>query len=241
MRRSERWPPPSATAATTRRGRCSRRVPRASSWSRRATRLASGRSSYPVRSSCAARPSRATTRRWSPRSTGTACSARTARGPHGVGAWNTRVEQWLRAAEGTDWLPDRYPGQPLIQTSNDYGLRLWNGDTGAVLGGDERQALFDDGAGGRVLSLARLSDVEVAHALTVHRSQGSEFREVTVVLPDPDSRLLSRELLYTAVTRAVDVVRVVGTEESVREAVRRHARRASGLADRLAAQQPTVT
>ncbi|UMG94782.1 ATP-binding domain-containing protein [Nocardioides sp. TF02-7] len=83
--------------------------------------------------------------------------------------------------------------------------------------------------------------MEVAHALTVHRSQGSEFREVTVVLPDPDSRLLSRELLYTAVTRAVDVVRVVGTEESVREAVRRHARRASGLADRLAAQQPTVT
>ncbi|HWI43441.1 MAG TPA: exodeoxyribonuclease V subunit alpha [Nocardioides sp.] len=157
-------------------------------------------------------------------------------GPFGVATWNERVEHWLKAEEGLAWLPPRYPGQPLIQTSNDYGLKLWNGDAGAVLGTEERQALFDDGAGGRTVSLARLSEVEVAHALTVHRSQGSEFGEVTVVLPDPDSRLLSRELLYTAVTRAVSHVRVIGTEESVRAAVERHARRASGLAGRLATQ-----
>ncbi|NYJ03274.1 exodeoxyribonuclease V alpha subunit [Nocardioides thalensis] len=156
-------------------------------------------------------------------------------GPFGVRAWNEWVEQWLRAEEGLDWLPARYPGQPLIQTTNDYGLKLWNGDTGVVLGGEERQAVFDDGGTGRVLALSRLADVETAHALTVHRSQGSEFGEVTVVLPEPDSRLLTRQLLYTAVTRAVDVVRVVGTEASVREAVRREARRASGLAARLAA------
>jgi len=156
-------------------------------------------------------------------------------GPYGVRTWNDHVEQWLKAEEGTDWLPARYPGQPLIQTSNDYGLKLWNGDTGVVLGGDERQAVFDDGGTGRVLSLSRLADVEVAQALTVHRSQGSEFGQVTVVLPEPDSRLLTRQLLYTAITRAVDVVRVVGTEESVKEAVRREARRASGLGDRLAA------
>ena len=156
-------------------------------------------------------------------------------GPFGISTWNERVERWLKAHEGTDWLPARYPGQPLIQTSNDYGLKLWNGDTGAVLAGEERQALFDDGASGRVVALARLADVEVAHALTVHRSQGSEFGAVTVVLPEPDSRLLSRQLLYTAITRAVDVVRVVGTEESVKEAVRRQAGRASGLAGRLAA------
>lgn len=154
-------------------------------------------------------------------------------GPYGVATWNDRVEHWLRADEGIDWLPHRYPGQPLIQTSNDYGLKLWNGDTGAVLGGEERRAVFDDGADGRLVSLGRLSEVEVAHALTVHRSQGSEFGEVTVVLPEPDSRLLSRQLLYTAVTRAVHKVRVVGTEESVKEAVRRRARRSSGLADRL--------
>jgi exodeoxyribonuclease V alpha subunit len=154
-------------------------------------------------------------------------------GPYGVESWNERIEQWLKADEGVDWLPYRYPGQPLIQTSNDYGLKLWNGDTGAVLGGEERRAVFDDGADGRLVSLARLSEVEVAHALTVHRSQGSEFGTVTVVLPEPDSRLLSRQLLYTAVTRAVHQVRVVATEESVKEAVHRRARRSSGLAGRL--------
>lgn len=155
-------------------------------------------------------------------------------GAFGLRHWNEQIATWLREAEGLDWLPARYPGQPLLQTSNDYGLKLWNGDTGVVLAGEERRAIFDDGGAGRVLSLARLSDVEVAHALTVHRSQGSEFGEVTVVLPQPDSRLLTRQLLYTAVTRAVDVVRVVGTEESVKEAVRRQAARASGLAQRLA-------
>lgn len=154
-------------------------------------------------------------------------------GPFGLHRWNGLIEQWLREADGIDWLPARYPGQPLLQTSNDYGLKLWNGDTGVVLGGTDRQALFDDGAEGRVVSLARLSDVEVAHALTVHRSQGSEFGEVVVVLPEPDSRLLTRQLLYTAITRAVDVVRVIGTEESLRAGVGRQAGRASGLAQRL--------
>ena len=154
-------------------------------------------------------------------------------GPHGVSRWNELVEQWLRAEEGLDWLPRHHPGQPLLQTTNDYGLRLWNGDTGVVLGGGERQALFDDGAGGRVVSLARLADVETAYALTVHRSQGSEFDAVTVVLPDPGSRMLSRQLLYTALTRASGQVRVVAREESVTEAVRRQAGRATGLAARL--------
>lgn len=154
-------------------------------------------------------------------------------GPFGLTRWNALIEQWLREDEGLDWLPARHPGQPLLQTSNDYGLKLWNGDTGVVLGGDDRQALFDDGANGRTVSLARLSDVEVAHALTVHRSQGSEFGDVVVVLPEPDSRLLTRQLLYTAITRAVDVVRIVGTEESVKEGVGRQAGRASGLAQRL--------
>lgn len=156
-------------------------------------------------------------------------------GPFGVTHWNDLVEQWLRIEEGLDWLPARYPGQPLLQTANDYGLRLWNGDTGVVLGGDERQALFDDGDGGRVVSLARLSDVEVAHALTVHRSQGSEFDEVTVVLPEADSRLLTRQLLYTAITRARSTVTVVGTPEAVAHAIERQASRASGLAARLSA------
>jgi exodeoxyribonuclease V alpha subunit len=73
----------------------------------------------------------------------------------------------------------------------------------------------------------------------VHRSQGSQFGEVTVVLPEPESRILTRELLYTAVTRARSVVRVVGSEEALRAAVGRPAQRATGLRVRLTPEGPT--
>ena len=156
-------------------------------------------------------------------------------GPYGVSGWNERVERWLQEREGRDWFPEHYAGQPLIVNTNDYGLRLWNGDTGVVVGGDddERVALFDDAADGRPLSLARLSDVTTAHAMTVHRSQGSQFDAVTVLLPEDESMLLTRELFYTALTRARSTVRVVGTEAAVRAAVGRPALRATGLRQRL--------
>jgi exodeoxyribonuclease V alpha subunit len=155
-------------------------------------------------------------------------------GPSGVTGWNERIERWLQEREGRDWFPEHYAGQPLIVNTNDYGLRLWNGDTGVVLGDDDEiLALFDDGAAGRPLSLARLSDVTTAHAMTVHRSQGSQFDEVTVLLPEDDSMLLTRELFYTALTRARTRVSVVGTEAAVRAAVDRRALRATGLRQRL--------
>ncbi|MFL6021970.1 MAG: exodeoxyribonuclease V subunit alpha [Marmoricola sp.] len=156
-------------------------------------------------------------------------------GPFGVAWWNERVERWIAERDGRDWLPAHYPGQPLIVNSNDYGLRLWNGDTGVVVGEDDgdRSAVFDVGGEQRVLALSRLADVSTAHAITVHRSQGSQFGAVTVMLPEPDSLVLSRELLYTAITRARDVVRIVGSEESLRAAIARPAQRASGLAARL--------
>jgi exodeoxyribonuclease V alpha subunit len=69
--------------------------------------------------------------------------------------------------------------------------------------------------------------------MTVHRSQGSQFDEVTVLLPDESSRILTRELLYTAITRARSTVRVIGSDEAVRAAVTRRAQRATGLAERL--------
>jgi exodeoxyribonuclease V alpha subunit len=80
-----------------------------------------------------------------------------------------------------------------------------------------------------MLPTNRLSDVETVHALTVHRAQGSQFKRVTVVLPPLDSPLLTRELLYTAVTRAESFVRIIGTADAVRAAVDRPIRRASGL------------
>ena len=92
------------------------------------------------------------------------------------------------------------------------------------------------GVGSLDLAPSRLGDVETMHAMTIHKSQGSQADEVTVLLPDEDSRLLTRELFYTAVTRAKDVVRVVGSEAAVRAAIGRRAQRASGLRVRLADQ-----
>ena len=137
-----------------------------------------------------------------------------------------------------DWLPEWYVGQPLIVNSNDYGLGLFNGDTGVICADPEaaggRIAVIDDGegAGGKPLATTRLADVTTAHAMTVHRSQGSQFDRVTLVLPPADSPLLTRELLYTAITRAKEHVRIVGTAEALAAAVQRPIARASGLRER---------
>ena len=160
------------------------------------------------------------------------------RGPHGVTYWNRQVERWL--AEQTDapmWAA-WYPGRPVLVTANDYGLNLYNGDTGvAVMRDGGLRAVMavpaPDGSGPLELATGRLSDVETMHAMTIHKSQGSQATEVTVLLPTEDSRLLTRELLYTAVTRAREKVRLVGTAEQFRAAVQRRAVRATGLAGRL--------
>ncbi len=157
-------------------------------------------------------------------------------GPYGVTHWNRTVERLLMEESGQEWLPDWYPGRPFVVNTNDYGLKLWNGDTGVVCrDGADLVAVIGDGerVEGRALPTSRLAEVSTAHALTVHRSQGSQFDEVTVLLPEEQSRILTRELLYTAVTRAKQVVRVVGSEEAVRAAVTRRAQRATGLARRL--------
>ncbi|MEP6798088.1 MAG: exodeoxyribonuclease V subunit alpha [Lapillicoccus sp.] len=160
-------------------------------------------------------------------------------GDAGVRHWNRKVERWVKEDLEVDWLPSSYAGQPLLVTANDYGLGLFNGDTGVVTrrapAGPDLVARIADGGrnGGREYPLTRLADVETAHAMTVHRSQGSQFGAVTVILPPDDSPLLTRELLYTAVTRAQERVTVVGSAEAVRAAVGRRAQRASGLRGRL--------
>jgi exodeoxyribonuclease V alpha subunit len=87
----------------------------------------------------------------------------------------------------------------------------------------------------RSFAPTRLPDVQTMHAMTVHKSQGSQAEVVSVIMPPEDSRLLSRELFYTAVTRAKSKVRIVGTESAIRAAVGREVQRASGLRDRLKA------
>ncbi|WP_375432302.1 exodeoxyribonuclease V subunit alpha [uncultured Friedmanniella sp.] len=158
------------------------------------------------------------------------------RGPYGVTRWSVEAERWLvEAVPGYGEDGEWYLGRPLLITANDYEMSLYNGDTGVVVqtpGGP--RAAFARGAEPTLVAPVRLDAVQTVHAMTVHRAQGSQFTRVTFVVPAPDSPLLTRELLYTAVTRATSRVLVLGTEEAVRRAVLRPALRASGLRHRLA-------
>lgn len=153
-------------------------------------------------------------------------------GPAGVQHWNRQVERWLAEATGEPVWSTWYVGRPILVTANDYGLGLYNGDTGAAVLVEPDLRAVVAGAP-QSFATGRLSDVETMHAMTIHKSQGSQATEVTVLMPAVDSRLLTRELFYTAVTRAEDRVRVVGTEAEVRAAIDRRALRATGLASRL--------
>lgn len=155
-------------------------------------------------------------------------------GPYGVAAWGRHVEEWVREVVDGYAVPGPwYVGRPLLVTSNDYQLRLFNGDTGVVIDVDGRpQAAFYRDGELALLATSRLTDVQTVHALSVHRSQGSQFDKVTLILPAADSPILTRELLYTAVTRAKEQVRIIGTAEALAAAVARPIVRASGLRTR---------
>jgi len=157
------------------------------------------------------------------------------RGPYGVATWNAVVEGWL-ASQLDRFAEDAwYVGRPLLVTQNDYGLRLFNGDTGVVVAREDgrKSAVFDRQGALVEISPTRLEAVDTVHALTIHKSQGSQVDAVAVLLPDPSSRILTRELLYTAVTRARKSMIVCGTEAAIRAAVARPVAHASGLGRRL--------
>ena len=158
------------------------------------------------------------------------------RGPFGVNRFNRLVERGLRAL-GVLEKDEFYVGRPIIVTRNDRQTGLSNGDTGVVVadGAGRRRVWFPDLAGGErfFLSPARLPEHESFFALTVHRAQGSEYDEVVFVPGDPKSRASTRELFYTAVTRARRKVTVLADADAVRGTVRRTTSRATGLSDRL--------
>ncbi len=155
-------------------------------------------------------------------------------GPSGVERWNRQVHRWLTDETGLPVWSQWYAGRPLLVTANDYGLHVYNGDTGVVVARPDGLRAVISGAAEPVdFATSRLSDVETMFAMTIHKSQGSQADEVTVLLPPQDSRLLTRELLYTAVTRAKAKVRMVGSEAAFRAAVEHRAVRASGLRQRL--------
>ncbi|MGH3576238.1 MAG: exodeoxyribonuclease V subunit alpha [Mycobacterium sp.] len=156
------------------------------------------------------------------------------RGPFGVAHWNRQVEKWLSEETGQPPWSEWYAGRPLLVMANDYGLRVYNGDTGVVIAApDGLRAVIAGATGPLDFATSRLGDIETMHAMTIHKSQGSQADAVTVLMPPEDSRLLTRELFYTAVTRAKEKVRVVGSEASVRAGIGRRALRATGLRQRL--------
>ena len=157
-------------------------------------------------------------------------------GPAGVDTWGRRIERWLAESITAPREGEFYVGRPVLMTANDYALHLFNGDTGVVVrrGGGELRVVFPRPTGLADLAPSRLSGLLTVHAMTVHRSQGSQFERVTVVLPPVDSELCTRELLYTALTRAQLGVTLVASREQVLAAIDRPAARASGLRRRLA-------
>ena len=164
------------------------------------------------------------------------CAVR--QGPFGVVMLNRIVERVLREANLIRPEGRWYSGRPIMVTRNDYNLRLFNGDVGVILPdygqGKELRAFFRD-AGGNIRKLPplMLPDHETVFAMTVHKSQGSEFESVLLILPDNDSPVLTRELIYTGITRAKKDVEIWGTEGIFRTAVSRRIMRTSGLYDAL--------
>ena len=159
-------------------------------------------------------------------------------GPFGVNAVNLMMEHILREQKlirgGGRW----YRGRPVLITRNDYNLHLYNGDVGIVLpdpGAEGELRVFFEAPDGtlRAFHPVRLPEHETVYALTVHKSQGSEFDRVLLILPDRDSPVLTRELIYTGITRAREGVEVWGLEKVFREAVGRRTARVSGLRDAL--------
>ena len=157
-------------------------------------------------------------------------------GPSGVEGLNRLAESVFRRQGSIPPGQDRYRGLPVMVLQNDYTLGLFNGDTG-VLWPDEEgtlQAWFpQEGGGPRPVAPARLPSWQPAYASTVHKAQGSEFTEVLLVLPEADTPVLSRELLYTGITRARRTIRVYGRRELLVQGMRRRMVRHSGLAEAL--------
>jgi exodeoxyribonuclease V alpha subunit len=159
-------------------------------------------------------------------------------GERGVLALNRGIANILDAAHLLDASEWNFVGRPILVTENDYRTRLWNGDIGLVVSGEAgqaaRNACFLDPDGTlRQLGLGRLPPHESAFALSVHKSQGSEVDEVSLVLPEEPSRILSRELVYTALTRAKRRVVIHGTRSVLKASICQVVSRSTGLRELL--------
>jgi len=162
-------------------------------------------------------------------------------GNFGVMGINQLAVQVLAKHLGRGYAGGRsiwYHGRPVLIRKNDYQLELFNGDLGVILqdrDNPENLLAFFKGNDGEIrrISPLRLPEHETAYAMTIHKSQGSEFDEVLMVLPENDIPVLTRELIYTGITRSRRKLSILSPESAIRLAVARRIKRTSGLRDRL--------
>ncbi|MGR9073372.1 MAG: exodeoxyribonuclease V subunit alpha [Gammaproteobacteria bacterium] len=162
----------------------------------------------------------------------------TRKGRYGVEEINRTIEKRLSARNAFDGVGLWYPGRPVMVTQNDAGMQLYNGDIGICLrdgGNGGKLAVFFERPDGSVKKClpSRLPHCETVFAMTIHKSQGSEFDEVVIVLPDTVGPILTKELLYTAITRARKRVTIVGERRIFCETVKRKVDRRGGLREKL--------
>ncbi|AYC31009.1 exodeoxyribonuclease V subunit alpha [Pseudomonas cavernae] len=156
-------------------------------------------------------------------------------GAFGVSGLNEALEARLKRRFGLAARERWYAGRAVMVRQNDYALGLFNGDIGLCLASESGLRVFFEGEDGfRAFAPARLPSHDSAFAMTVHKSQGSEFAEVLLALPETPSPLLTRALLYTGITRAKHKVELWALPARLAEAVNTKAERAAGLAERLA-------
>ncbi len=160
-------------------------------------------------------------------------------GAWGVVGLNDAIEQRLDAAGLIKRRGEWYVGRPVMITRNDYGTGVFNGDIGLTLADPARagsmRVYFLEGEQVRSVLATRLRHVDTAYAMTVHKSQGSEFRHTVLVLPNERGAMIARELIYTGITRAsAEFTLVTPGEANLADAIARRTQRASGLRDMLA-------
>ena len=159
-------------------------------------------------------------------------------GPMGVEGVNDLAETLLKQSGQTTGTANLYPGKPIIIRQNHYRMRLFNGDAGLLWedpdDGGQLKAWFRDADGTLVShSIARLPAYDSAYAITVHQAQGSEFKRALLLLPEDESRVLSRELIYTGITRAREMLSLCYDEKILAFAIARGSERYSGLHELL--------
>lgn len=165
-------------------------------------------------------------------------------GVWGLAAMNDIIQSWLQQAQLVpSQVGDWYPGRPVMVTRNDYHLKLMNGDIGVCLpypdasaaNGYRLRVVFSDGQGGvRWVLPSRLRAVETVYAMTVHKSQGSEFEHTLLMLPEQPNPVLTKELLYTGITRAKSKFTLIfASQQVLAEAMQKRVERVSGLIDQL--------